>query len=62
MTVGVTSGRSVVLPVWHNVTGTDVAGYSPSLAGLLARSTADITIEALADEIATVARPVGEAV
>ena len=57
VTIGVTSGRSVVLPVWHKVTHKDVASYSPSLAGLLARTTADVTIEALADEIAGVVRP-----
>jgi hypothetical protein len=62
VTIGVTSGRSVVLPVWHKVTRADVAGYSPSLAGLLARSTADVTIEALAAEIASVAQPAVEAV
>lgn len=26
----------MVLPVWHKVTQADVAGYSPSLTGLLA--------------------------
>jgi hypothetical protein len=56
VTLGIASGRSLILPIWHNVTQKDVLGYSPSLAGLLARSTKDIPIEALADEIAGVAR------
>jgi TIR domain/Domain of unknown function (DUF1883) len=61
VTLGVTQGRSVVLPVWHKVTQKDVAGYSPSLAGLLARSTEDTSIEGLADEIALVVHPDDEA-
>lgn len=32
-------GRKVILPVWHNVTRANVAGYSPILAGRLAVST-----------------------
>ena len=32
-------GRKVILPVWHNVTKSDVARYSPILAGRLAVST-----------------------
>jgi len=35
----------------------DVMGYSPSLADKLACSTADVSIDALADEIADVVRP-----
>lgn len=51
-----TDGRQRILPVWHNVTRTDVAGYSPSLSGLLARSTSEYTVEQIAQEIAEVAR------
>lgn len=47
-------GRQLILPVWHQVTEQDVRGYSPSLAGKLARSTADVSIDTLADEIADV--------
>jgi hypothetical protein len=53
----VAGGRQLILPVWHNVTRADVMGYSPSLADKLARSTADVSIEALANEIASVVRP-----
>jgi hypothetical protein len=60
VTMGMTRGHSIVLPVWHKVTQKDVAGYSPSLAGLLARSTADTSIDVLADEIAGVVQPEDE--
>ena len=48
--------RQVILPVWHNVTASDVTRYSPSLAGKLARSTTERTIEEIAAEVAEVAR------
>lgn len=57
----VAGSRQLILPVWHNVTKADVIGYSPSLADKLGRSTADITIEALADEIAGVVHPEADA-
>jgi hypothetical protein len=57
VTMGMTKGGSIILPVWHEVTQSEVAGYSPSLAGLLARSTANVSIDALADEIAGVVLP-----
>jgi hypothetical protein len=57
----VAGGRQLILPVWHNVSKVDVMGYSPSLADKLARSTADVSIEALADEIAGVVHPTEEA-
>jgi hypothetical protein len=47
---------ALILPIWHNVSQADVIGYSPSLASKLARSTADLTIEQIAAEIAEVAR------
>lgn len=50
----VSGGRQLILPVWHNVGQADVLSYSPSLADKLARSTADRTIEQIADEIAEV--------
>ncbi len=53
----VAGGRQLILPIWHNVTKEDVIGYSPSLADKLARSTADVTIDDLAAEIASVVRP-----
>jgi hypothetical protein len=48
--------RQRILPVWHGVTRADVAGYNPSLSGLLARSTSEYTVEQIAKEIAEVAR------
>lgn len=56
----VSGGRPLILPVWHKVTRADVAGYSPSLADKVARLTANVAIEALADEIAGVVRPAEE--
>ena len=50
----VSGGDQLILPVWHEVTHADVMAYSPSLAGKLARSTSDVTIDELADEIADV--------
>jgi hypothetical protein len=56
VTKEVSGGQQVILPVWHNVTQADVMGYSPTLAGKLARSTTDYSIEVIAGEIAEVAR------
>jgi hypothetical protein len=53
----VSGGTPLILPVWHKVTREDVIGYSPSLADKLARATADMSIDALADEIAEVVKP-----
>jgi hypothetical protein len=49
-------GRQIILPVWHNVTKTDVVNYSPSLADTVARSTAQTTLAEIADDIAGVIR------
>jgi TIR domain len=57
----VAGNRQLILPIWHKVTKADVVSYSPSLADKVARSTADATMEELADEIAGVVRPVVEA-
>lgn len=60
----VSGGEQLILPVWHEVTHAEVMEYSPSLAGKLARSTGDVTIDELADEIAAVVGagpPLGEA-
>ncbi len=54
----VAGGGQLILPIWHKVTKADVMGYSLSLADKLARSTADVSIDALADEIAEVVRPI----
>jgi hypothetical protein len=50
------SGDQILLPVWHNVTKSEVIGYSPSLADRLARSTTSHTVEEIASEIADVIR------
>ena len=48
----------LILPVWHNITRSDLMGYSPSLADKLARVTGDVSIADLAAEIAAVVRPI----
>lgn len=50
------SGDQVLLPVWHNVSKSEVMGYSPSLADRLARSTTTHTVEEIAAEIVDVIR------
>lgn len=50
------SGEQVILPIWHNITKSQVISYSPSLADKLARSTATHTVEEIAAEIADVVR------
>jgi hypothetical protein len=52
----VSGGGQLILPIWHGVTQAEVMKYSPSLAGKLARSTSDVSLQAIADEIAKVAR------
>jgi hypothetical protein len=56
VTKEVAGGEQIILPVWHNVSQTDVMGYSPSLAGKVARSTSEFTVDQIAVEIAEVAR------
>jgi hypothetical protein len=56
VTMEVSRDRQLILPIWHNVSQADVMGYSPSLAAKLARSTADLTVQQIAAEIAEVAR------
>lgn len=51
-----TSGRQVLLPLWHGVSKDEVVNYSPSLADKVALRTADSTIDEIADEIAAVVR------
>lgn len=49
-----TSGRQVLLPLWHGVSKDEVMNYSPSLADKVALRTADSTIDEIADDIAAV--------
>ena len=52
------AGQQNLLPIWHNVTKDQVVAHSPSLADKVARSTATHTIEEIAEEIASVVRPI----
>lgn len=49
-------GEQNILPVWHNITATQVAEYSPSLADKVARSTTTHSVEEIALEIVGVVR------
>lgn len=51
------SGEQTLLPLWHEITKTEVQQYSPSLVDKIARSTAQFTIDEIADEIAEVVGP-----
>lgn len=48
------TGEQIILPLWHKLTKAEVIAASPSLADKLARSTADLTVEEIAAEIAEV--------
>ncbi|MFG1655855.1 DUF1883 domain-containing protein [Micromonospora chersina] len=48
------SGEQAILPIWHEITKDEVMAQSPSLAGSVARSTAQFTISEIAAEIAEV--------
>lgn len=47
-------GSQQILPIWHNLSKSEVAMHSPSLANTIARSTANFSIEQIAEEIAEV--------
>jgi hypothetical protein len=51
------SGKQVLLPVWHGVSKDEVMRHSPSLADKVALRSADMTVDEIADEIATVVQP-----
>ena len=50
------TGEQILLPIWHEVTKSEVVSYSPSLADKVARSTATHTVEEIAAEIAQLIR------
>jgi hypothetical protein len=51
------SGEQTLLPLWHEITKDEVQRQSPSLVDKIARSTAQYTIEEIAEEIADVVGP-----
>lgn len=48
------SGEQTLLPIWHEITKDEVQRFSPSLVNKIARSTAQFTVEEIAEEIAEV--------
>lgn len=48
------TGEQVILPLWHNISKSEIMKISPSLVDKLARSTADFTTDEIANEIAEV--------
>jgi hypothetical protein len=51
------AGEGRILPIWHRVTLTEIRAYSPSLADKVALNTTNLTVEEIAAELATLARP-----
>ncbi len=51
------AGEQNLLPIWHKVTKDEVRAQSPSLADKVARSTSDLTVREIAEEIARRVRP-----
>jgi len=51
------AGEQNLLPIWHKISKDEVRAQSPSLADKVARSTADFTVDEIADEIARRVRP-----
>lgn len=45
------SGGKVILPIWHNITKSEVQKFSPSLAGRKAMTTGMMTANEIADEL-----------
>jgi hypothetical protein len=52
-------GEQSLLPIWHDLTADDVRRYSPSLAGKVAMSTSEYSIEEIAQQIADVVQEEG---
>lgn len=50
------TGEQILLPIWHNISKSEVINFSPSLADKVARSTATHTVEEIAAEIAELIR------
>jgi len=44
-------GGKIILPVWHNITKTEVAEYSPSLAGRMALNTTNYNPKEIAEKL-----------
>jgi hypothetical protein len=50
------SGEQSMLPIWHQISHAEVRAASPSLADKVARSTADLSVDEIAAEIAEVVK------
>lgn len=48
----------VILPIWHNITKTDVERFSPMLLDILAFKSADLTIDEMADGFMDLIKPI----
>jgi hypothetical protein len=47
-------GHKIILPIWHDVSRTDVLGYSPTLADKVALNTNRSSVETIANQLAEV--------
>lgn len=48
------AGKKVILPIWHNISYTEILDYSPLLADKFALSTSDRSISEIVDSISAV--------
>lgn len=48
--------KQLVLPLWHNISKSEVIAASPSLADKIALRTADLTIDEIADQVTNAVR------
>jgi hypothetical protein len=53
-------GEQTLLPIWHNLTASQVRAHSPSLADKVALNTASVSIDDMADAIAGVVQGADE--
>ena len=51
------AGEQNLLPIWHKITKDEVRAQNPSLAGKVARSTSQFSVQEIAEEIAKRVRP-----
>lgn len=50
------TGEQVILPIWHQISKSEVIEKSPSLADKVARNTSEFTVDEIAGEITEVIR------
>lgn len=54
------NGEQIILPIWHRITKTELLRISPPLADKFALTTATLTLEEIADQVADAVRAASE--